>query len=298
MVLIMSKEYIFSHTLSDRLGYLSPTAISTCGQLLAVGCSDGFARVINVATSKIIIEVSPSNFSTPFFDLTLTPNGKTFVTSDDSIRIWDIATGAKVKEFKIARAVILHLGVSPNSKFLIGEGSGYKEITIIWDLIKKKKIFQSGYVTGVRHPVILSNFTKIITRRWQNQCLQILDFVTGERQVTFPDSFAAGIISVDNNAEFLVAGCNASIRVWNLLTGEQIRVIHKAPFTDLVIVTPNGENVLSKGYQGKVIIWDIKTGDRLSELQNHTGELRNIVMSQDGSTIITSFMDGVVQVWK
>lgn len=202
----MSQTYVFSHRLNANLGYLVPTSLDSNGRILAVCCSDKFARVIDITTSNPILEISSSNFLYPLYTAMVTPNGKILVTSHEYIRFWDIESGTKIKEFKIkhSRYSIDLLGVSSNSVFVVGEGSGYDTVMIGWDTVRKKKIFDSGFITALKKLVILPNSTKLIVRDLTTKCLQIIDFINLEKFHVFSESYAARTISIDNNARLLL----------------------------------------------------------------------------------------------
>lgn len=70
------------------------------------------------------------------------------------------------------------------------------------------------------------------------------------------------------------------------------------PFSDVVTITPNGKNILSRGFNGEIIIWDIDTGEKMDYLQNCTEEIVDILVSLDGSTIVSAFTNGIVEIWK
>ncbi|KAF2767150.1 WD40 repeat-like protein [Teratosphaeria nubilosa] len=57
-------------------------------------------------------------------------------------------------------------------------------------------------------------------------------------------------------------------------------------------------NVLaSGGPEGTVRVWDARTGKRITKLVGHTDNIRDVLVSQDGSTIMTASSDRTVKVW-
>ncbi|EMC91801.1 hypothetical protein BAUCODRAFT_305390 [Baudoinia panamericana UAMH 10762] len=58
------------------------------------------------------------------------------------------------------------------------------------------------------------------------------------------------------------------------------------------------ENVLaSGGPESTVRVWDARTGKRITKLVGHTDNIRDVLVSQDGSTIMTASSDRTVKVW-
>ncbi|KAK4619037.1 UBP9-binding protein [Fulvia fulva] len=53
----------------------------------------------------------------------------------------------------------------------------------------------------------------------------------------------------------------------------------------------------SGGPESTVRVWDCRTGKRVTKLVGHTDNIRDILVSQDGSTILTASSDRTVKVW-
>lgn len=59
----------------------------------------------------------------------------------------------------------------------------------------------------------------------------------------------------------------------------------------------NENTVASGGPESIVRVWDTRTGKRTTKLVGHTDNIRDILMSQDGTTILTASSDRTVKVW-
>jgi WD repeat-containing protein 48 len=53
----------------------------------------------------------------------------------------------------------------------------------------------------------------------------------------------------------------------------------------------------SGGPESTVRVWDARTGKRITKLVGHTDNIRDVLVSQDGSTILTASSDRTVKVW-
>lgn len=53
----------------------------------------------------------------------------------------------------------------------------------------------------------------------------------------------------------------------------------------------------SGGPEGTVRIWDARSGKRITKLVGHTDNIRDVLISQDGSTIMTASSDQTVKIW-
>ncbi|WPH04522.1 Hypothetical protein R9X50_00741400 [Acrodontium crateriforme] len=55
--------------------------------------------------------------------------------------------------------------------------------------------------------------------------------------------------------------------------------------------------IASGGPESTVRVWDARTGKRITKLVGHTDNIRDVLVSQDGSTIMTASSDQTVKVW-
>src|ERR1700733_6616179 len=78
-----------------------------------------------------------------------------------------------------------------------------------------------------------------------------------------------------------------TIRVWDLDTGEQVRVIHgHEQNVNAVAVTPDGTRILSGSKDSSVIVWDFATGAKLGILVGHRSSVTCLMALSDGERAI------------
>ena len=64
----------------------------------------------------------------------------------------------------------------------------------------------------------------------------------------------------------------------------------------LVFSPDNRILVVGLGY-GKIELWDMKTGDKLTTLEGHSRAVQTLVFSPDGKTLVSTGQDGTILVW-
>ena len=88
-----------------------------------------------------------------------------------------------------------------------------------------------------------------------------------------------------------------TIRLWNALTGEQLRVLRAQ---DSVITTvawaPNGRSLVSGSQNGTVRHWDSK-GNLLKTIEDHKEMIFRVVWSPDGRFFASSSADNTIRLW-
>lgn len=92
------------------------------------------------------------------------------------------------------------------------------------------------------------------------------------------------------------AGEDNSVRIWNIDTGEHIKLEEHTKPVRSVTFSPNGEFLVSGGDDHFVVLWDIGKEKYLQKLDVHT-QILSVAFSFDAKTIALGGEDGVVYLW-
>jgi WD40 repeat protein len=91
---------------------------------------------------------------------------------------------------------------------------------------------------------------------------------------------------------FLITrGDDRTVRLWNL-RGEQLTVLEDQQDFRL---SPDGDKLLTNSSNG-IILWDLQ-GNQLASFEGHSGPVRELEFSPDGSYIVTSETYGISRLW-
>lgn len=105
------------------------------GKILAVGDSDGDLSLLDVAKQELIETYHVHD--NVFNGLAFTPDGKQIVTARDSIRVWNVADGEQIAEFKEPEGIFVgDIAVSPDGKTVAV--ACFDTNVELWDLTTKK----------------------------------------------------------------------------------------------------------------------------------------------------------------
>jgi WD40 repeat protein len=64
-----------------------------------------------------------------------------------------------------------------------------------------------------------------------------------------------------------------------------------------MVVTPDGEHIVSGSWDKTLKVWDLDTGSLLRSLEGHTGSVNAMVVTPDGEHIVSASLDKTLKVW-
>ena len=105
-------------------------------------------------------------------------------------------------------------------------------------------------------------------------------------------------VPMPDGARALSSGTDATLRLWDLETLQQIRLLvgHDDPVFDIAFA-PDGATALSAGRDGYVIRWDLATGEPIRAIQAHEAPVWSVAFTPDGRFAVSASSDEKVRVW-
>jgi WD40 repeat protein len=91
------------------------------------------------------------------------------------------------------------------------------------------------------------------------------------------------------------------LKLWDAKSGQQTASLNTAEAHGTNIwslaVSGDGKTLVTSGYDGKVIVWDLEKRAPRATLDKHKGWVRATAVSRDGKNLATGGEDGTVIVW-
>ncbi len=239
--------------------------------------------------------------------LAITPDGKQIVSRarDDSVRVWDTATGRGRKlPFTAATPDAPHgyrISISPDGRLLaVGDAHRVR----LWDLQSDAE--QAALplsLTNVRIAVFSPDGKRLAVAGSQPE-VQIVAVATGEVLAVLRGH--TGIVEAvtfsPDGKRVLTAGQDRSVRLWDAATGKLQTVLGgaKGGHTETVyaaVFHPDGKRIATGGRDRAIRIWDTESGEELIRLTGHTDYVFTLAFSPDGATLLSGSGDGSVRLW-
>jgi WD40 repeat protein/serine/threonine protein kinase len=105
-------------------------------------------------------------------------------------------------------------------------------------------------------------------------------------------------LQVHPNGKFLASsGSDENIRLWDIETGQCIKVFPNAGFTTSIAFSPSSEMMVSGSADRLVYVWNLKKKKPVRKMSGHTDVVTSVAYSADGERIISGSLDGTARVW-
>jgi WD40 repeat protein len=263
----------------------------------------------------------------------VSPDGGIIVSAsdDNTLKLWDPATGAQIRTLKGHRSSVRGCAVSLDGAFVVS--SSDDQTLNLWDPatggVLRTLDCQSGTVWGCAVAPDGSFLVSVHTDKIHS-AVNIWDPVTGLKLGTFQEQtngapFPACAVSPDGSYVVWTGSVPANaglVRSWFItftLGGGISPVQSKDDWGELSLradadvrslaghdrkrqalgcaVSPDGTFVASAGEDGVLKIWDPVKGEELHTLEGHAGPVNACAVAPDGSLVVSASDDQTVKLW-
>ena len=199
------------------------------------------------------------------------PDGKYIASGsfDETIKLWEAATGECVKTFEGHTDTVYSIAYSPDGKYV---ASGSKDETInIWEVASgkciKTLIGHTSYVRSIAYSpngkYIASGSLDYTIKLWEvasGNCVKTLERHTGPVEY----------VSYSRNGTYLASGSwDRTIKLWKVVTGECIKTLAgHTGWVNSVCYSPDGTYLASGSNDNTIKFWDASTGELLATTFN------------------------------
>jgi WD40 repeat protein len=245
------------------------------------------------------------------YALVFAPDGKTLASGggDDTIRLWDSATGKEIRRFVGHKREICDLAFSPDSQQLAS--ASWDRTVRIWDLQSGEELRRFDELDA--SVVAYSPDGKIIATGASKKIV-FWDAVAGTKLRTFTELGKDGkdlktlAFAPDGNA--IAIGSEDGIHFLDLVTGKR-----SLSLTDVATVSvffgPSGKTLISGhhhklnsrsssagAYEGAVRLWDVDSAKETLNWKWPAGSMPHLALSPDGKQLAAATEDYTIQIWE
>jgi WD40 repeat protein len=158
------------------------------------------------------------------------------------------------------------------------------------------KLSQMLFLEGRLTSVALSRDGKRILSVGKLKHTRLHDLDSGAQLLSL-NSRGAAFASFSPDDRFaVVADENAWASVWNLQTGEEVRISHPANVM-CAVFSPSGKLIATACKDKCLRVWDAKSKKLLFEKSAHDDTVRSVSFNRDERLIVTTSVDQTARVW-
>jgi WD40 repeat protein len=245
--------------------------------------------------------------------IAVTPNGDRALScasgsTDDSMRLWDIESGAEIgifrhktlwplKLFPLKAKWVNAVAITPDGRHALFASSDHT--LKLWDLDRLRVVRTFRGHTDVVGAVAISPDGHCVISGSDDHSLKRWDLKNGRTLRTFR-GHTKGVQDVaiaPDGSRMVSASLDHTLRLWDVETGEELCVLdaHTSTVTS-VVFTPDGHRAVSGSMDGMMMLWDLDSGDLLHTFEN-CGRVGDVGITSDGNRLVSGSIEGDLKVW-
>ncbi len=219
-------------------------------------------------------------------------------SNDHSLRLWDLAEGKTVHEFRGHTDLVNALVLTPDGRHALSASSDHT--MKLWDLETGELMRSFEGHTSAITAVVLTRDGHYALSASYDHTLKLWNLATGVmvREFRGHKNLVTAMVILPDGKQALSASWDHTLRLWDLSTGETLRILHgHTGWLSKVVVTPDGKHALSTSWDHTMRLWELATGTTVREFKGHTGWLTTVVVTADGKHALSASNDSTLRLW-
>ena len=220
-------------------------------------------------------------------------------STDQTLKLWDVATGQCVRTFKGHTDTVNSVSLSFDGQRALS-GSADKTLKL-WDIATGRCVRTLGrYIYGVSSVFLSGDGRWALSggrhgglRLWEVETGRCLRVFGGERESVF-----SVYLSVDARWA-LTGGHGHTLKLWDVATGHCVRTFAQHGYGEVesVCLSYDSHWALSGGFDETLKLWEMATGRCLRTFTGHTGGVNSVCLSTDARWALSGSWDQTLKLW-
>ncbi len=238
-------------------------------------------------------------------DVAMSEDGRYLATTgyDNTVKLWDAATGQELHTFADHSRVVNGLAFSPDTRRLASVGND--GFVIVYDLGNYERLaVMNGNDGAVRAAAFHPDSIHLATanddgtvRVWDTEARR-------SRYHLFGHADSVQDVDFNQDGSYLVSAAeDGRSIIWDMENGGPVYSVNPAEEPDDnfsatgVAFSPDGSRIITGYDDGVSRVWDFKNEGLLFNLIGHASAVFDVAYSPDGKLMATSSGDGTAKVW-
>ncbi|WP_406699978.1 protein kinase [Singulisphaera sp. Ch08] len=291
-------------TFTGRTGIYQTPIFSPDGRSLYLACSTDICRWFPDQADEETPR-SLAGHSDEAWAVTFSPDSRILASgSDDTdepqrIKLWDMATGRKLRGWEGHQGLVSALAFSPDGHALASVALCSENNVKVWDSASGRlRTTLVGHTKGVRTVAYSPDGSLLATagsdreiRLWDSATGRLRSLFSGHTQSVYQVAFSPdgqSLASASNDRTF---------RTWDVAAGVQRSVFKGTSNFMAIAFSPDGSMLATADQSGRIILFDLATGAISGRIHCDDGTLLGLTFSPDGAIIAAAGVSRVIHIW-
>jgi RNA polymerase sigma factor (sigma-70 family) len=217
---------------------------------------------------------------------------------DDSVRIWDAATGKEVRRLQGHKTGVAHVSFSPDGR-LAGSVDKLGGLHL-WDTTSGKTMRVQQMAERAVLAFAPDGKTFVSINKQNRACLVDTGTLEILREFKTGAKLPAPVTTVawsPNGKTFAFGDTVGKIYLVDALTGLPLRTLAQSGLVECVSFSPDSLLLAAPTQDKAVQVWDVTSGNMVRRLEGHQSAVKAVAWSPDGKSIASGGMDQTARLW-
>ncbi|MBA3017350.1 MAG: caspase family protein [Proteobacteria bacterium] len=253
---------------------------------------------------EIFAQLGHSNI---ILSIAFSPDGKYLLSgsADNTIKLWDVATGREIRTFTGHTAAVESIAFSPDGKHIISAGC-YDKSLKLWEVATGKEVRTFlGHQDKVNEAAFSPDGKYIISGggnsfRNKDFALRLWEANTGKEIRTFTghDNDISDI-AFSPDGKYIASVSVRTIKLWETATGKEIKTFaEEKEFVKSIAFSPNGQYILLGSSDKMLRLLDVASGSEIKTFTGHEDYISSVAFSPDGKYALSGSSDKTLKLWE
>jgi RNA polymerase sigma factor (sigma-70 family) len=288
------------------IGFLAGSAFTPDGKTAALAYTDQKTASLVFVDTLTGKQVHRKDMPTlkVIGSLAFSPDGRTLAgwCDDETIRLWEVATGREIRRMTGRQAKVTELTISPDGQTL---ASGGHDFTIrLWDVktgAERHKL--EGFAGQIFSLAFAPDGATLASTGRNDKSIRLWDVKTGTLRQRIEGHQAPPHLAAFSPDGKLLASFEASdhsIRLWDAATGRPLRRIDGGSNymgVLCLLFSSDSKTLVAGGNSFTIRLWNLDSGEEIRPRGEHQSRVSSVAYSPDGKTLASGNLDSTIRLW-